>query len=48
MRFVVEVTIIGGGLHGFLRAFFSGGVSSIPVVSMFISVVLTGAKNTAF
>jgi hypothetical protein len=23
-------------------------VSSIPVVSMFISVVLTGAKNTAF
>jgi hypothetical protein len=52
MSFVVEVITIGGGLPEFLGACFSDSVSSAPVVSVSMSVVLGGAKklqvNTAF
>jgi hypothetical protein len=52
MRFVVEVIIICGGLPDFRGDSCSGRVFSALVVSVFMSVVLRGAKtlrvNTAF
>jgi hypothetical protein len=45
MRFVVEVVIIGGSLHGYLGASCSGYVFSVPVISVSMSVALSGVKN---
>jgi hypothetical protein len=45
MRFVEEVITIRGGLPDFLGASCSGGVLSVPVVFVSISVLLRGAKK---
>jgi hypothetical protein len=45
MRFVVEVTTIGGGLPDFLGAYFSGRVFTAPVVSVSMSLILGGETN---
>jgi hypothetical protein len=42
MRFVVEVIIIGGGLIASQGASFSSSVFSAPVISVSLSVILTG------
>jgi hypothetical protein len=44
MRFVMEVITIGGGLPDFLGASCSGSAFCAPVVSVSLSIVLSGAK----